>query len=61
MTHEFAEPKPDTRAWAQAFDTALDVRPRAQADLRSASARIQRSVDVAFHVDVPSSYDLGAL
>jgi uncharacterized protein (TIGR02231 family) len=42
VTREFAEPRPDTRAWTLAFDTALDVRLRAQADLRSASARTQQ-------------------
>ncbi|QRK09748.1 mucoidy inhibitor MuiA family protein [Archangium violaceum] len=43
VTRELTEPKPDTRAWAQALDTALDARLRAAATLSERSARLREA------------------
>lgn len=48
VTRELAEPKPDTRAWATAFDAALDTRLRASTDVATRTARmreVQRELD----------------
>jgi uncharacterized protein (TIGR02231 family) len=48
VTRELAEPKPDTRAWATAFEAALDTRLRASADMATRAARlreVQRELD----------------
>ncbi len=48
VTRELAEPKPDTRAWAAAFDAALDTRLRAVSDVTTRAARmreVQRELD----------------
>ncbi|QRN98760.1 mucoidy inhibitor MuiA family protein [Archangium violaceum] len=48
VTLELAEPKPDTRAWASAFDAALDTRLRAASDVAARTARmreVQRELD----------------
>jgi uncharacterized protein (TIGR02231 family) len=48
VTRELAEPKPDTRAWAAAFDAALDTRLRAVSDETTRAARLrelQRELD----------------
>ncbi|PTL81294.1 mucoidy inhibitor MuiA family protein [Vitiosangium sp. GDMCC 1.1324] len=48
VTRELTEPKPDTRAWSQAFDTALDARLRAASEL---SARVARMREVQRELD----------
>ncbi|WNG50752.1 mucoidy inhibitor MuiA family protein [Archangium minus] len=48
VKRELTEPKPDTRAWAQALDAALDTRLRAAATLSDQTARLreaQRELD----------------
>ncbi|HEX8434905.1 mucoidy inhibitor MuiA family protein [Archangium sp.] len=48
VTRELSEPKPDTRAWATAFDAALDTRLRATADMTTRATRmreVQRELD----------------
>jgi uncharacterized protein (TIGR02231 family) len=48
VTRELTEPKPDTRAWTQAFDAALDARLRAASEVSARAARVrevQRELD----------------
>lgn len=41
VTRELSEPRPDTRAWTQAFDTALETRLRAAAEVRAHEVRLR--------------------
>ncbi|MFL5357627.1 mucoidy inhibitor MuiA family protein [Archangium sp.] len=48
VARELTEPRPDTRAWTQALDTALDARLRAASEVSARSARmreVQRELD----------------
>ncbi|MFE8602580.1 mucoidy inhibitor MuiA family protein [Archangium violaceum] len=48
VARELTEPKPDARAWTQAFDTALDARLRAASEMSARAARmreVQRELD----------------
>ncbi|HYO54793.1 mucoidy inhibitor MuiA family protein [Archangium sp.] len=48
VTRELTEPRPDTRAWAQALDAALEARLRAATEVSARAARmreVQRELD----------------